>query len=28
LAVLIGGMIGVVYVLISSAVRNRKQQTT
>jgi len=28
LAVVIGGMIGVVYVLISSAVRNRKQQTT
>ena len=28
LAVVIGGMVGVVYVLISSAVRNRKQQTT
>jgi len=28
LAVVIGGMVGVIYVLISSAVRNRKQQTT
>jgi len=28
LAVVIGGVIGVIYVLISSAVRNRKQQTT